>query len=686
MTMCARKVKKVFLMLLVMVQIAFNIVPYQSVTAAPLRQMEKLNRGVVAVKVSNGVFVGWRMFGTDPSSIAFNVYRNGTKVNSSPITDSTNYLDAGGSTGSTYTVRPVLNGQEQAASESATTLGQNYLSIPITPPVSGYSANDCSAGDLDGDGEYEIVIKWEGRTNDNANAGVTDPVCLEGYKLNGKRLWTINLGRNIRGGAHYTQFQVYDYDGDGKAEVACKTADGTKDGTGKVIGNASANYVNGDGYILTGPEFLTVFNGVTGEAMDTVPFEFARGTVSSWGDSYGNRVDRFRACTAYLDGVHPSIIMGRGYYTRLTLSAWDFKGGKLIKKWVFNSDNNSGYSGQGNHNLAVGDVDGDGFDEIVSGQSCIDHDGKPLWRTGLGHGDAMYLGDLNPDRPGLEMWQCLESSGGAVLLDAKNGQQLFRWTASGDTGRCGAADIDPNTPGVEMWAAGSPLFSCTGKNIGTAPSQKNFSIYWDADVSRELLDGTSITNRDGSGSGLSASGCASNNGTKSTPCLQADIFGDWREEPIWRTSDNRALRIYINTEITKTRIYTLMHDPVYRMGIAWQNTAYNQPPNTGFYLGAGMATPPVPQIYLAGSTPTNTPTSKPSNSPTNTPVPSSINPVPQDINGDRVVNMADVILIASRFNTGSSSSNYDIKCDLNNDGYINMSDIIILASKFNYSY
>ncbi len=582
------------------------------------RQMENLSRGVVAVRTSSSqVFVAWRMLGTDPSDIGFNLYRGTTKLNSSPITDVTCFLDNTSSSG-TYTVRPVIGGVEQAASAAASVWSQNYLSIPLQIPAGGttpdgvsytYSANDCSIGDLDGDHEYEIVLKWDpSNSKDNSQSGYTGNVYLDAYKLNGTRLWRIDLGRNIRAGAHYTQFMVYDLDGDGKAEVACKTADGTRDGAGAVIGSSSADYRNSSGYVLSGPEYLTIFNGQTGAAMATVNYLPARGTVSDWGDSYGNRVDRFLACIAYLDGVRPSLVMCRGYYTRSVLVAWDWRNGQLTRRWTFdsNSSGNSAYAGQGNHNLSVGDVDNDGRDEIIYGGCAIDDGGQRLYSTGYGHGDAMHLGDLDPDRSGLEVFQCHEpvNDAGAEFRDARTGATIWKKASSGDEGpgRAMAADITASHKGYECWVAGggiSGLFNNKGTSISSsAPSSCNFAIWWDGDELRELLDGTTISKYGGS-TLLSASGCASNNGTKSTPCLTADLLGDWREEVIFRTSDSAALRIYTTTATTSRRIYTLMHDPVYRLGVAWQNVAYNQPPHAGFYLGASMGIPPTPVIYLA---------------------------------------------------------------------------------------
>lgn len=592
--------------------------PLSTASAAAPRQAEKLSRGLVAVKVGGGVFVSWRLLGTEELSVSFNLYRNGTKVNSNPITNSTNYLDTAGTTSSSYTVRAIVNGTEQSASPAASVWANNYLDVPIQIPAGGttpdgvsytYSANDASVGDLDGDGEYEIVLKWDpSNSKDNSQSGYTGNVYLDAYKLNGTRLWRIDLGKNIRAGAHYTQFLVYDFNGDGKAEVVCKTADGTVDGTGVTIGNAGADYRNSSGYILSGPEYLTVFNGQTGKALSTIDYVPPRGNVSSWGDNYGNRVDRFLASVAYLDGVHPSIIMARGYYTRTVVVAYNWNGSTLTRKWTFdsNSSTNPGTAGQGNHSLSVADVDGDGKDEIVYGALTIDDNGAKLYNTGLGHGDALHVGDLNPNRSGLEVFKVMENTSapyGAAVWDAATGQVLWGVYTGKDTGRGMAADIDPNYPGEEVWASGGVgLYSITGSKISSSTPSINFGIWWDGDLSRELLDGVKIDKWNYSNNSmynlLTGSGVASNNGTKATPTLQADLFGDWREEVIWRKSDNTALRIYTTTDITNYKIYTLMHDPVYRLSIAWQNVAYNQPPHTGYFLGNGMGPVTKPNIYV----------------------------------------------------------------------------------------
>ena len=593
--------------------------PIPTATTQPpggARQMEHLNRGVVRVNQSGGNFVSWRLLGTDPSNVSFNVYRNGTKVTSSPITNSTNYFDSGGNSGSSYTVRPVVNGSEQADSETSLNISSNgYLDVALQKPAGGtspdgvaytYTANDASVGDLDGDGQYEIVLKWDPtNSKDNSQSGYTGNVYIDAYKLNGTRMWRIDMGRNIRAGAHYTQFQVYDYDGDGKAEIMMKTADGTISGTGQVIGSSSADYRNSSGYVLSGPEYLSVFNGQTGAVMATTNYVPARGTVSSWGDSYGNRVDRFLAGTAYLDGTRPSAIFARGYYTRTVLVAWDWRNGQLTQRWTFDSNvSGSQYEDQGNHQLSIADVDADGKDEIIYGSMAINDNGQPLWNTNLRHGDALHVGDLIPSHPGLEVFKPDENTDQPAdwVADARTGQVIWSHPTCGcDNGRGTAGDIWAGSAGAEFWSAAvSGLTGANGSTISShKPSSTNFLIWWDADTVRELLDSTHIDKYGISSDTrlLTGSNVHSNNGTKATPSLSADIFGDWREEVIWPTSDDTALRIYTTTAVTSTRIFTLMHDSMYRVAIAWQNTAYNQPPHPSFFLGDGMSIPQQPNIY-----------------------------------------------------------------------------------------
>lgn len=569
-------------------------------------QREQLGRGVIAVRQdASAVIVSWRYLSSDSMDESFDVYRDGQKLNTHPLQNETFFKDNyTGSTAALYTVK-AIKGHTESSYQLPENAPLGYLNIPLVRPESGvtpagdvytYSPNDASIGDVDGDGEYEIILKWEpSNAHDNAHDGYTGPVLLDCYKLNGQHLWRINLGKNIRAGAHYTQFMVFDFDGDGRAEVVVKTGDGTIDGIGKVIGDARADYRADNGRILSGPEYLTIFNGLTGAAMQTVDYVPERGDLMGWGDTRANRSDRFLACVAYLDGVHPSVVMCRGYYTRTVLAAYDWDGKELRQRWVFDSNTpgNGGYAGQGNHNLRVGDVDGDGCDEIIYGQCAIDHDGTGLYTTGMGHGDAIHMTQFDPTRPGLQIWGCHENRrDGSTYRDAGTGEVLFQVKSGEDVGRCMAADIDPTHPGVEMWSwATGGVVDIKGEKVTTKMRRfpTNMAVWWDGDLLRELLDRNVVSKYDWE-AGVCRQmtvfeGCVSNNGTKATPCLQGDIIGDWREEVLLRTEDNSALRLYVTTIPTEYRFHTFLEDPVYRISIATQNVAYNQPTQPGFYFG-----------------------------------------------------------------------------------------------------
>jgi rhamnogalacturonan endolyase len=676
------------------------------------RQMEQLGRGVVAVNEGDGsVFVSWRMLGTDPDDVAFNVYRitGGavpTRLNDKPVTSVTWHRDqnADPAQDNRYQVRPVIDGREGEASESFLSRvapdaqPQGYFEIPLQLP-SATRASDGSVGDLDGDGEYEVVLQGEQRPRDTASSGLTGNTVLQGYELDGTLLWTIQMGTNIHEGEHDTQFMVYDLDGDGRAEIAVRTADGSVDGTGKVIGDPDADWVDRDrnsrtyGKIMTGPEYFSIFDGRTGAERATVPYIPGREPTGGWGGiggnggmetrTTGNRLNRFLACVAYLDGERPSVIMCRGYYGRSVLAAWDWRDGRLTSRWVFDSathpnkgqpyvttdatvdaaaglnkitdhigswqgarpgqwmvwdrqgvkerrrvvategniltvDENLtpgagkaahvyGYSGMGNHNLSVADVDGDGKDEIIYGAMVVDDDGSGLFTTGLRHGDSLHVGDLDPRRPGLEVFGPHENEGGeydqwtpgAALYDARIGKVLWATPDGQDVGGGVSADVDPRYPGEEMWGIPGGLHSCRGEVISArgpvGGGNSTFVLWWDGDPLREVLSRNRILKWDWQDTAmttlLTAEGCSGGR-----PVLSADLLGDWREEVLFATRDGTALRLYTTTLPTDRRLRTLMHDPQYRVSVAWQNVAYNQPPHPGFFLGDGMEPPPPPRI------------------------------------------------------------------------------------------
>jgi len=572
------------------------------------RGLEWLDRGVVAVNTGGSeVFLSWRLLGPEFRTASFNVYRDGVKIATTAVGEATNVTDKSGSATAKYTVRAVIGGIEQPGDAALPTLAKPWKSIPLKVPGTGYTPNDASAADLDGDGQYEIVLKWDpSDSKDNSLKGATGNVFLDAYKLNGTRLWRIDLGQNIRAGAHYTQFQVADYDGDGKAELMVKTAPGTRDGSGAYLSKGAAfantaainaaDYANSSGYVLSGDEYLTVFNGQTGKEMATVDYVPGRGTVSAWGDSYGNRVDRFLAATAWLgNGTRPSAVFQRGYYTRMAITAWDWDGTALKSRWAYDAKTSgSECYGQGNHNLSVGDVDFDGYDEIIEGACAVDHNGKFMYRTGFGHGDAMHLGKMLPGNDTLMVWEVHEENDahGEELHNALTGHVYWYNASTGDNGRGMAGDVDSAHPGYEMWSFG-PVTNAGGVRISTSRPSVNFRVYWDGDLYDEILDNTTIAKWNGSKAvGLeylnnypnASNPVLSNNTTKATPCLVADLFGDWREEIVMRTTNSDSLILFTSTAATPHRMFTLMHDPVYRNAVAWQNSAYNQPPHLGFLL------------------------------------------------------------------------------------------------------
>lgn len=743
-------------------------------TAAPadavpagVPQLEALDRGLVAVSTSQGVFLSWRLLaseatGTTDTGLAgpdFVVYRDGERI--ATVTDSTNYADAAGTSIAQYTVAPVVNGIELGASDPVSAWAQGYYDLPLQKPADGvspagvlfpegqpytYSANDASVGDVDGDGDYEVVVKWDpSNSQDVSIKGYTGPAYIDTYELDGTLLNRIELGVNIRAGAHYTQFLVYDFDGDGRTETMLKTAPGTKSVTynadGTVAGErfvtmpeedveagfahtddyrlSAADYYDHvvelfmgwtehpevvagnwpatleeafgipvtheyplseadaeeladhfidvyapsrsarnelrkfEGFVIDGPEYLTVFDSATGEELQTVRYKPGRGDDGLlWGDyalariEPANRVDRFLSGVAYLDGQHPSAIFARGYYTRTTLVSYDWDGKHLKERWYVDSghvpmtnpfnDTPHGRDGtdpefatittQGFHSLSAADVDGDGRHEIVYGAATIDDDGSLLYSSfdvlppgsaapgenvRLGHGDAMHVADIDPNRPGMEIWTSHEGATfapyGQAMRDAATGEVLFGTYSGRDTGRSMIGDVRTDVPGMEVWSSIQPgtdrsgLLSATGAVFSPPPAPgTNQSIRWAADLTTQIVNGSGTqtpTVGDWTrGTLLTATGTLTNNGTKGNPSLVADILGDWREELLVRTTDSTALRIYTSTEVTTHKLTTLMHDVQYRAETARQQTTYNQPAYTSYYLASDVDWSKVPVL------------------------------------------------------------------------------------------
>lgn len=625
------------------------------------RQVEYLNRGLVAVKVEGGVFLSWRLKGDEPLDQTFDIYKNGELYVSG--VDATNYTDTEGFSYDTYQV--VLSGTAAENVDSQCALTEvwtdNYYDIPLNKPDAGvikytgetytYSVNDASVADVDGDGDLEYIIKWDpSNSQDSSTRGYTGNVLIDAYESDGTQLWRIDLGQNIRAGAHYTQFIVYDFDGDGKAEMAVKTAAGTKDGEGKYVnetGVFSGDYEDNSkenvtqksgksqGMVLTGAEYLTMFDGETGKALHTINYPIARGKISDWGDSYGGRSERYLAAVAYLNGTTPTLIETRGYYEKAAMSAlnWSRENGfslQWTRIYTRKSDgtrevtdengsttqisSSQSLYGQGTHNISVCDADNDGKDEIVFGSAVMDDNGEVLNSTGHGHGDALHVSDFNNDGE-QEVFQVHEDSNiaedyGAEYRKAGTGEVISAYGRRADVGRGCMDNIDDsyasqNADGMSLFwcSASTNLFDLAGNTVKkkvnvdgsessievSAPSDTNFFVYWDGDLSRELLDKTRIdkfTVDNGTERLENFQDVHSNNGTKATPALCADLFGDWREEVAFGTSDDTALRIFTTTDPTEYKLTTLMHDTQYRESVAWQNVGYNQPTHQSYYVGS----------------------------------------------------------------------------------------------------
>ena len=635
----------------------------------PVSQMERLDRGLIALANTSGSgkFVSWRLLGTDvPGRTTFDLLRNGQVIKSGLTV--TNFKDVGGNNSSEYQVVVRVDGEVVETSAPVRAWTGRWLKLPLDLPAVGtdaggsYSPNDCSVGDVDGDGQYEVFVKWDPSTaKDNSQNGVTDNVYIDCYRLDGTKLWRIDLGRNIRAGAHYTQFMVYDFDGDGRAEMMCKTAPGSKDGQGNFVNQAATDakikaasndkvWTNGNGRIDGGQEYLTVFEGLTGKAIHTIAYNPNRNTQSTlseaagsfnWDDrsgkkdysNYGNRGERYLAAVAYLDGPdgHASGIFCRGYYTFAYIWAVDFDGVQLKPRWLHRSDSKTQYKvvdytqkatgttktytapaptgqngsrtmyGNGNHNMAIGDVDGDGCDEIIWGSAALDQDGRLLYATGFGHGDAIHMGQMIAGHQGMQVFQVHEEKGTYAwdLHDAATGEILAKGGPEGvDNGRGMAAQLSDKT--CDWWFSSAnsreQRSAATGNQASSASGSLNFRVYWNGTVQDQLLDGNKIDRyNDATGKfatvvSFSSPGSTCN-GTKNTPNLSADILGDWREEVILHTVNAKEayLGIYSTGIETKYAISTLMHDHTYRMAVCWQNTAYNQPPHLGYNLAEAIA-------------------------------------------------------------------------------------------------
>lgn len=628
------------------------------------RSMEQLERGVYAIQGDGGIFVAWRLMADEyGKDVEFRLYRNGEQI--ATLTDKTNYLDQQGKVGDTYTVETLVD-NTLYTSDPYTATAENYLNIKVQKPepqpdikgnLAEYSLNDAGVADVDGDGRYEIIVKWypSNGFDSGVNNRLSSPTIFDVYRMDGTPLWRLNMGLEMPSGAHFNQFMFYDLDEDGKAELFIKTSDGTctykpnADGVFDMTDESTLVAYVGDKSVVPGSnivanvkgsgnnghvapssnEYVTVFNGLTGEIIDSIDYVNKTESFEQWGDTYGNRSARYTIGLAYLPKAAgstdtiPAVVLSRGYYKRTTLAAYTLRNGKLTLDWNFVAPSETTYAGKGNHNMATGDMDNDGFDEICIGALTIDHDGTVLWakdgqenRDMGGHADSIHLAAMTPESEQLYVFSPAEdykiANVNASITNAATGGRIAGdWSTPGDIGRGVAANITP-LPGYEYWSSrpnsetpdevpSGAICNFYGNVISTVKPRNfstNWCAYWDGDLLSELPDAKNPSSKNIAQAVHKYNwetnemetltvfeGTMTNNSTKNTPCLSADLFGDWREEIMVRSADNSELRIYFTAYETDYMIYTLMQDPVYRNAVAGQNSGYNQPPHVGFYLG-----------------------------------------------------------------------------------------------------
>ena len=607
--------KKIFVLAILMVATVVN--------SYAQRKTDVLDRGLIAIQTTNGVYCSWRIMGEEYYDVTYNLYRDGVKI--AEGLNVSNFTDAAGTSSSKYTVKAVVRGVEQSAGKEATPWAKNYLEI--TPRHDGSITstlvpNDACCADVDGDGELEILMKFDNQNEISANfpkeGNNGEYTIMEVLKLDGTVLWWINCGPNMGDFQNNEQNIVaYDWDLDGKAEAVMRLSEGSTihlaDGTTYTIGADGQNGTAWTNYRTPktggvewfthyGNEFLVYCEGSTGKPYVVTEFPLKRlengetDLNAAWGDGYGHRSSKYFFGAPYLDGRKASIFLARGIYTRHKMIAYDVNPDthELTVRWRWNNNTpGSPWYGQGYHNFAIADVDWDGRDEICFGSMVIDDNGHGLSTTGLGHGDAQHHGDFNPYIHGHEIYTCNEDAPDNNYRDATTSKIYYRQTSSNDDGRAMMGNFSNLYPGC-LGRSGhdTAISSVTNDHIPSDIAfDVNFRIYWDGDLLEETFNGTGTRNSAGriykpsTGNTIETlTGSLTNNDTKSTPCYQGDLLGDWREEVMMRTADNK-IRIYTTTIPTEWRNYTLWHDHQYRNAMVWQMCGYNQPPHASYFLG-----------------------------------------------------------------------------------------------------